>query len=116
MRNIIAAILLIWPVLVSAESLVTESYNIGIKWLCGEGYVSCDNIEFEVLVKKPGSTNKYIGQSNHSLCADGVTPCKFQGYQFESDIGHFVIYSNGTLEVNEQSGQAIVEEKGQWQY
>ncbi|WP_444946305.1 hypothetical protein ACJJIP_04680 [Microbulbifer sp. VTAC004] len=52
----------------------------------------------------------------HSLCKDGVTPCQFQGYQFTGDKGHFIIYSDGILEINEESGQAILVEEGKWSY
>jgi hypothetical protein len=98
---------------VNAETLITPTYEIEIG-SCPEGYVTCDTIQFDVKELKADIISAYTGGTLHTLCQDGVTPCRFLGYQFRGDIGHFYILSDGNLEIDDQSGQAILVEQGQW--
>jgi hypothetical protein len=98
---------------VYAEVLKTPSYEIEIG-SCPEGYVSCDTIPIDVKNLKTGIASSYIGGTLHTLCADGVTPCRFLGYDFTGEIGKFHLYENGFLEVSDESGQAILSEQGHW--
>ena len=100
----------------NAESLITPSYEISVKWKCGEGYVSCDNIEFNVKNKAEGTTSTYIGKSNHSVCADGVTPCKFQGYEFNVGEFSYSLYMRGLIEVVKNNTEVVLSESGEWRY
>lgn len=65
---------------------------------CEEGNVTCDDMLLVApdlqrlwhikphdknLDKSPYSVKLYRAKTKHSLCKDGVTPCGFQGYQFE---------------------------------
>ncbi|MCG7564206.1 hypothetical protein [Pseudoalteromonas sp. McH1-42] len=116
MKYLAPIILCLLSCLANAESLNTPSYEIVIKWKCGEGYVSCDNIEFNVKNKIEGTTNTYIGKSIHSLCVDGVTPCKFQGYEFNTDELNYSLYMRGLIEVVKNNNEVVLSEKGEWHY
>ncbi len=98
---------------VHAERLITPSYEIEIGE-CPEGYVSCDTIQFTVKDIKTGVISNYMGKTMHTTCEDGETPCRFLGYSFQGDRGHYFLSSYGTLVIDDQSGQAIMEEQGQW--
>lgn len=67
---------------------------------CEEGSVTCDNMLLvapdlqrlwhikpydKSVDKSPYSVKLYSAKTKHSLCKDGVTPCGFQGYQFEGN-------------------------------
>lgn len=67
---------------------------------CEEGSVTCDNMLLvapdlqrlwhikpydKSIDKSPYSVKLYAAKTKHSLCKDGVTPCGFQGYQFEGN-------------------------------
>ncbi|WP_201583402.1 MULTISPECIES: lysozyme inhibitor LprI family protein [Psychrobacter] len=85
---------------------------------CEEGSVTCDNM---LLVapdlgrllqtkqlgdrqnKLPYAVKLYPAKTKHSLCKDGVTPCRFQGYRFEdNDINGFIDPSNKKITVGSQ--------------
>jgi len=116
MKYLYIIIFILLSLSASAESLITPSYEIVVEWKCGEGYVSCDNIEFHVTNKVDQSSNTYIGKSNHSVCADGVTPCKFQGYEFDVGELNYSLYLRGLIEVVKNSNQVVLSEKGEWHY
>ncbi len=67
---------------------------------CEEGSVTCDNMLLvapdlqrlwhlkpydKSIDKSPYSVKLYPAKTKHSLCKDGVTPCGFQGSQFEGN-------------------------------
>ncbi len=85
---------------------------------CEEGSVTCDNM---LLVapdlgrllqtkqlgdrqnKLPYAVKLYPAKTKHSLCKDGVTPCRFQGYRFEdNDFNGFIDPSNKEITVGSQ--------------
>jgi hypothetical protein len=98
---------------VNADQLRTSSYEIEIG-SCPEGYVSCDTIPINVKELNTGIVTAYTGETLHTLCADGETPCRFLGYQFTGDVGQFYIYENSTLEIKDDSNQTILVEEGSW--
>jgi hypothetical protein len=116
MKYLSTILLCLISFIASAESLITPSYEIVVEWKCGEGYVSCDNIDFKVTNKVDGSINTYIGKSNHSVCADGVTPCKFQGYEFNVGELNYSLYMRGLIEVVKNNNEVVLSEKGEWHY
>lgn len=113
MKKLLLVILLFTSTSLQANKLATPSYEIEIG-SCPEGYVSCKAIKFKTHHLKSGKVSYYQGETMHSLCKDNVTACQFRGYQFVGDIGQFVINTDGTLEINDESSQAILVEKGQW--
>src|SRR5690554_7171257 len=70
---------------VSAETLTTDNFIIQIERGCREGEVTCDTMRF--IYSPVGIENKQtvIGRTVHTKCADGITPCAFQGYEFLAD-------------------------------
>lgn len=65
---------------------------------CEEGEVTCDNMLLVApnlgelmqidkygkrLSKSPNTVVLYPAKTKHSLCKDGITPCRFQGYTFK---------------------------------
>lgn len=79
---------------------------------CAEGSVTCNNM---LLVtpdlgrllqttqepsKSPYAVKYYSAQTKHSLCKDGVTPCRFQGYTFEGEnFDGFIDTSNHKISI-----------------
>jgi len=79
---------------------------------CAEGGVTCNNMllvapDLERLLqttpepsKSPYAIKYYSAQTKHSLCKDGVTPCRFQGYTFEGeDFDGFIDTSNHEISI-----------------
>lgn len=101
---------------VSAETLITDNFTIRIEHMCEEGEVTCNTIKF---IYSPIDVNKketIMGKTMHTLCADGITPCRFQGYQFFADGAKYLIYNSGVLEVMDSEGNQLLVEQGTWQY
>ena len=86
---------------------------------CKEGSVTCDNMllvapdlgrlwQTKQVGKKldntPYSVKFYAAKTKHSVCKDGVTPCKFQGYVFEGkDFSGFIDPSNHEIYIESNS-------------
>ncbi len=115
MKYIIFALVFISSV-VSAETLTTDNFIIQVERGCEEGVVTCDTMKF--IYSPIGASKKQgvIGKTVHSLCADGVTPCKFQGYEFLADGAKYFIHNSGVLEVTDSEGNQLLVEQGKWQY
>ncbi|MRX08573.1 hypothetical protein GJ697_12055 [Pseudoduganella sp. FT25W] len=97
-----------------AQKLDTPSFVIQIISNCAEGSVTCDNVNYVGTSKKTGKSVRLRGKTVHSLCADGVTPCRFQGYEFKSGNTHYFVSEDGRLEVT-LNNKSLVSEKGQWE-
>ena len=98
-----------------AEKLLTEHYEVTITSNCEEGEVSCSNVSYSGKNLKNGNSMQLNGSTMHSTCADGITPCQFQGYAFKSGDIDYIVHSNGFLEVI-QNQKILVSEKGEWQH
>lgn len=94
--------------------LETPSYSVKIEVLCAEGDVSCDRVRYSGRSKKSGKSITLKGKTAHSLCADGVSPCRFLGYRFQHGKLSYFVSDDGLLQVT-QGGKTLVEEIGQWQ-
>ncbi|MGP9511905.1 lysozyme inhibitor LprI family protein [Psychrobacter sp. AOP5-GZ1-6] len=92
---------------------------------CEEGSVTCDNmllvapdlgrlLQTKQVGKKldntpylnntPYSVKLYAAKTKHSVCKDGVTPCRFQGYVFEGkDFNGFIDPSNHEIYIGSNS-------------
>jgi len=97
-----------------AETLITPSFTIRIQVNCAEGNVTCDNVTYVAKSKKSGKVLSLRGTTLHSKCADGVTPCRFQGYQFRSGEIQYVVLETGDLIVT-HGKKILVQEHGEWQ-
>ena len=98
------------------ETLTTDNFTIQIKRECEEGVVSCDQIKFTYSAVDFEKEQTVKGKTVHTKCADGKTPCAFQGYEFISDGAKYFIHNSGVLEVLDKSGNQLLVEQGKWQY
>ena len=55
-----------------------------------------------------------MGKTLHVTCADGVTPCRFIGYEFRRGAYLYMVWEDGRLEVS-RSGTILLTEQGEWQ-
>ncbi len=101
---------------VSAETLTTDNFIIEIEHDCEEGNVTCDMIKFIYSPIGIEQKQTVVGKTVHTKCADGVTPCTFQGYQFLADGTTYFIYNSGVLEVIDSEGNQLLVEQGKWQH
>jgi hypothetical protein len=93
--------------------LETSSFIVKIEVRCPEGSVTCDNVIYTGTSKKNGKSISVKGRTMHSKCADGVTPCRFQGYTFDSGKINYTVLEEGELIVM-NGDKTLVHEKGSW--
>jgi hypothetical protein len=96
---------------VRAETLETPSFIVNIEVRCAEGNVTCDNVLYTGTSKKTGRSITLRGRTLHSRCADGVTPCQFQGYVFNSGNSTYTVTQGGDLIVM-QGKKTLLREHG----
>jgi len=100
----------------AAETLTTENYIVEIERHCQEGEVTCDNVSYLGISKKSGNRIELEGKTLHSLCTDGVTPCRFLGYQFNNGNTTYKVFESGLLQVIQNNKDVLIEERGEWSY
>lgn len=112
--------LLLVPILLTttanASTLTTKNYTITIETHCEEGSVSCDNVTYVGTSHRSGNSITLQGTTWHTLCADGVTPCRFLGYQFRNANIEYHVFESGLLQVIQQGNTTLIEEQGTWSY
>ena len=113
-RTLLAITLLLGMSLARAGTLTTPSFKVEIKVNCAEGNVTCDDITYVGTSKKTGKSIKLRGKTMHTTCADGVTPCRFLGYEFRNGKTYYQVLDDGTLQVI-QNNKTLLSEKGEWQ-
>jgi hypothetical protein len=96
---------------VQAVALISDSYDVTVQTLCPEGYVSCDRLVLRGVHKLTGRRLHLKGRSMHSMCADGVTPCRYLGDQFEGRSYVYFFSSEGWLLVKDSKGRLLLREK-----
>ncbi len=114
MRLIIFIILTLISTNAIADTLTTENYVVVIKRNCPEGHITCNNVTYTGLSKKSGKTIRLRGQTWHTTCADGVTPCRFRGYEFKNRNYTYLVHQDGLLQVIKGRSHVILEEYGNW--
>lgn len=97
----------------AAEVLETPSFVVKIEVRCAEGNVTCDDVLYTGTSRKTGKSISVKGRTMHSTCADGVTPCRFQGYTFNNGKVNYTVLEDGTLIVM-NGKKTLVDEKGEW--
>jgi len=100
----------------AADTLTTASYVVTISRNCAEGNVTCDDVTYHGVSKKTGKAIKLKGTTKHTTCADGVTPCRFLGYEFKNGDITYVVLESGLLQVIKGKSKVLLEEKGEWKY
>lgn len=114
MKNMIVFLALVVSFPVLAQELVTPNYVITIERNCAEGNVTCDDVTYTGESKQSGNSITLKGTTWHTLCADGVTPCRFLGYRFENANVTYYVTEAGKLEVVRNEHEILVSEEGQW--
>lgn len=109
-------ILVILSSVAFGETFVTDNFSIKIDNECEEGHVTCEAVKFTYATVGIEQKQIVIGKTIHSICADEVTPCAFQGYEFVADGGVYFIHSSGVLEITDKDGNQLLVEQGTWQY
>jgi hypothetical protein len=97
-----------------ARELNTKSFRVEITANCEEGVVVCDNVSYVGTNLKTGRSIQLRGKTMHSICADGITPCRFLGYEFRNGQYRYYVAEEGILTVY-QGQRSIVSEEGVWE-
>jgi hypothetical protein len=92
-----------------AETFRTQHFQVTITPACAEGNVTCRDITYQGKNLTTGATITLKGRTVHSLCADGVTPCAFQGYEFRHGEYRYFVGPSQTLTVL-KGGRVILQE------
>lgn len=88
----------------------TDTYSIEIT-LCEEGNVTCKDLVYVATDKESGEvTTIKKGTTLSTMCADGVTPCRFIGYEFNKNDLRYVVYPESKLTIENEQGEIITEE------
>ncbi|KKL00452.1 hypothetical protein EIK76_16915 [Rheinheimera mesophila] len=116
MKLMLLPLLLLVCAFTHAQRLDTPNYSVEIQQLCPEGEVQCQNVVYKGTSKVSGASIELKGKAWHSLCADGVTPCRFLGYQFNNGRIRYLVHESGLLQVIGRSGSVLVQEQGVWDY
>ncbi len=116
MQLILCSLLFLFSALTCAAQLDTPNYTVEIQQLCPEGEVQCQQVLYKGTSKVSGASIELKGKAWHSLCADGVTPCRFLGYQFNNGRIRYLVHESGLLQVMGSSGKVLLEEQGVWDY
>ncbi|MDJ0675685.1 MAG: hypothetical protein QNJ36_09955 [Calothrix sp. MO_167.B42] len=95
----------------NAETLRTKNFSITITRNCPEGYVICDNVEYFGKNLNTGDSIRLNGKTINTTCGDGVTPCRFLGYEFRNRNYLYQVTADGRLLVY-QGKKIILQEKG----
>ena len=116
MKLVLFLLLLVLSAFTSAQQLDTPNYKVEIQQLCPEGEVQCQQVLYKGTSKVSGASIELKGSAWHSLCADGVTPCRFLGYQFNNGRIRYLVHETGLLQVIGSSGKVLLQEQGTWDY
>ncbi|MDJ0845241.1 hypothetical protein [Crocosphaera sp.] len=98
----------------STQTIKTENYHIILRSHCREGAVTCHHVSYEGININTGDRIQLAGKTIHITCPDGVTPCRFLGYQFVNGDYTYIVRSDGSLLVY-QANNLILREEGNWQ-
>lgn len=99
-----------------SSNFESPSYRITITVNCEEGNVSCDDVGYHAVNKKNHKEIHLRGETIHSACGDGVTPCHFQGYRFVNGDTTYILYGDSDELVISKGDKIIFHEKGQWDW
>ncbi|MFC3153452.1 hypothetical protein ACFOEK_20595 [Litoribrevibacter euphylliae] len=105
---------LVFPVF--GATLTTSNYVISVETHCEEGMVVCDDVSYIGTSKKSGNSIRLKGETWHTVCADGVTPCRFIGYRFKNGDITYQVMDSGVLQVIQGQDKVLLEEQGEWRY
>jgi hypothetical protein len=95
------------------NTLTSKNFNISITNNCEEGTVVCQDVTYVGTNRRSGKSIRLRGKTVHTLCADGVTPCRFLGYSFTQGKYSYFVGEEGVLRVF-KGKRLILQEVGQW--
>lgn len=96
-----------------AQTLLTPGYRVTIEPRCPEGEVACADVGYRGISRRSGRAITLEGRALHTRCADGVTPCRFLGWEFRNGDTVYRVLESGELRVT-RGDQVLVHEKGAW--
>lgn len=98
----------------AGDVLLTPGFRVVVNRRCPEGTVECDRVSYLGVDRQSGASLRLMGKTLHRVCADGVTPCRFLGYEFRHGDYRYMVWEDGGLEVS-RSGTILLTEQGAWQ-
>lgn len=116
MIRLIVLLVMVFSMDLGAATLTTENYVVTIVVNCSEGNVTCDDVSYKGVSKKSGNSIELKGETWHTTCADGITPCKFLGYRFKNGSFTYLVLESGLLQVSRSESDVLVLENGTWIY
>lgn len=96
-----------------ADTLTTKQFRIEIQRNCAEGNVTCNRVSYRGKDLKTGKSIRLSGKTMHTKCADGVTPCRFIGYEFRNREYRYIVTEYGNLDIY-QGKKLILSQPGTW--
>ena len=100
---------LIYPKSALAETYITKTFRVEIHRHCQEGSVTCDDVSYVGTNLQTGAGIKLKGSTLHAMCQDGITPCRFLGYEFHNGSYSYRLI-DGYLVIS-RSGKEVFREK-----
>jgi hypothetical protein len=98
-----------------ADTLRTKDFRVTITNNCQEGEVVCNNVTYKGVNVNTNASIQLQGRTVHTLCADGVTPCRFVGYEFSNGNYRYLVTEEGRLQVY-QNGKIVLNQRGSWEH
>ncbi|WP_434999169.1 hypothetical protein ACRZ5S_14900 [Vibrio scophthalmi] len=114
MKKIAIAFALFYSAFSYADVLETQNYTISIEINCEQGEMLCKDVSYLGVSKKSQNQIQLKGETVHTICADGVTPCTFLGYRFQNGTVDYFVSVHGDLRVTNTSGDTLLHESGEW--
>ena len=97
-----------------AQRLRTENFQVTVVRNCSNEGPICDDISYVGTNLNSGEMVRLNGTTVHTICADGITPCRFMGYQFRNGQYRYLVTYEGTLEVY-RGRDLLLQEQGKWE-
>ena len=95
--------------------LDTFRYRVTITIPCPETELTCNRVGYRALDKRSGGSMTLTGHTEHEMCADGHTPCRFLGYAFARKSFRYFVSEGGELIVH-KGQKEVLRELGHWQH
>lgn len=111
---ILAATATCLPAHAQAQRLRTQNFQVTVTRNCANDGPICDDVSYVGTNLNSGDMVRLNGTTVHTICADGITPCRFVGYQFRNGQYRYLVTHEGTLEVY-RGRELLLQEQGTWE-
>ena len=101
--------------IVFGADLATPNAKATVTVNCPEGYVTCSDVDLILTQTLSGDIIRAHGHTVHTKCKDGISPCRFLGYEFESGDIRIRLWVSGVISIAKKGEGIIFYERGQWQ-